>query len=213
MGEPALVLAEEAAAEAAAEQTTQLILIEGGGEAAAGSAEAVAVESGAAEAVATGAGAASLAILAFFLVLLWPSNIAPEPEIPRPPTPPKKPVEECAGAEESAAEKEERELVLEEKCERLARELNELKREAPKNHPMDTGNPKKESRIPCSYLKNKLRHTKKLLDKRWEIQNTCFGGKPDQGHQEQIEQIESSIKNYERLEKINCAKGHPMAGL
>jgi hypothetical protein len=209
MGEPAVVLTEEAAAEAAAEQTTRLVVIEGGGGAAA--------EGGAAEAVATGIGATSVAILAFFLVLLWPSSIAPEPRVYPPAVPPKKPTQECSGAEESSAEKEEREKILKEeqtlkeKCEQLQNELEQLKKTIPKPHPMDTGNEKKKGRIPCSYIKGRLNHMRKLLNKRWEIQNTCFGGKPDEGHKKQIEDVKRSIETYEALEKVNCAPGHPMA--
>src|SRR5678810_352800 len=88
MGEPALELApaEELAAEEAAKQTTRLVLIEGGKGAAAGTGEVIAGET-VAEGLLAGAGAVALAVGAFFLVLLWPSEIAPEPRMGPPPKP------------------------------------------------------------------------------------------------------------------------------
>jgi len=86
MGEPAVELApaEEFAAEEAAKQTTRLVLIEGGKGAAAEAGEVAAGET-VGEGLLAGAGATAMAVGAFFLVLLWPSEIAPEPSMgPRP---------------------------------------------------------------------------------------------------------------------------------
>ena len=112
MAEPALQLlpAEEAAAEAAATQTAKLVVIEGGQSAAAEAAGAeVAVEG-----FLAGAGVVAAGIAAALLVLLWPSQIAPEPTTAsrsKPqstPTPsPASPVEECSSrktCEEMVAE-------------------------------------------------------------------------------------------------------------
>jgi hypothetical protein len=45
------------------------------------------------------------------------------------------------------------------------------------------------------------------------IQEKCFGGNPDAGHKTQIDQVQNGIDNCQALTLINCAKGHPMAGL
>lgn len=104
MGDPALQLgpAEEVAAEQAAQQTTRLVVIEGGKSAAAGAGETVAGET-AAEGLLAGAGATLAAIGVALLILLWPSDIAPEPRISPPatagpapvPVPDPPPVTEC----------------------------------------------------------------------------------------------------------------------
>jgi len=52
---------------------------------------------------------------------------------------------------------------------------------------------------------------KKVLEKRWEIQKECFGGKPDQSHDKTMTQFEQGIANIKKLEAKNCAPGHPMA--
>jgi len=212
MGEPALKLlpAEELAAEEAAKQSTRLLLIEGGEGAAAGTGEMIAGET-VGEGLLAGAGAIALAVGAFFLVLLWPSEIAPDPK-PRmgpPPKPAPVPIPNPQPLTQPCPQEEEKKK----KCEKLTSELEELKKTIPKRHPMDTGNEKKMPRIPCSYIRQRLEHMRKLLNKRWEIQHECFGGRPDPGHKEAIENAENSIRFYEELERINCAHGHPMEGL
>ena len=84
MGDPALNLLpeEEVLAEEAGQQTTQLVLIEGGKDAAVGG-EVVAGET-AGESILAGLGTAGAATMAFLLVLLWPSKIAPDPPMDPP---------------------------------------------------------------------------------------------------------------------------------
>jgi hypothetical protein len=102
MAEPALESSEEVAAEEAAEQTARLVVIEGGKSAAAGATEAGATEV-AGEGFLAGAGVAAAAIAAFFLVLLWPSEIAPEPSMATSsgPAPPPVPVPNPPNATQS----------------------------------------------------------------------------------------------------------------
>jgi hypothetical protein len=72
-------------------------------------------------------------------------------------------------------------------------------------------NVKKMARVPCSRIRLRLDVLKKLLEKRWQIQKECFGGKPDPGHEKAINQIEKAFVNTKELEEQNCAPGHPMA--
>jgi hypothetical protein len=118
MAEPALELApaEEVAAEETAKQTTRLVLIEGGEGTAAGTGELVAGET-LGEGILAGVGATALAIGAFFLVLLWPSEIGPEPSMgPRPkpvpvPAPAPRPVIQPCPKEEDDESKKRRYTV------------------------------------------------------------------------------------------------------
>jgi hypothetical protein len=100
-----------------------------------------------------------------------------------------------------------------EELDRLQAEKDQLANAIPPFDPAvpDSRNPKRLARAPCSRIKQRLRALEALLAKRWEIQNTCFGGKPDQPHQNEISAVERAIKRTTDLEAINCAKGHPMA--
>jgi len=48
---------------------------------------------------------------------------------------------------------------------------------------------------------------------RQQIQDECFGGKPDEAHERAISEVINGINICLDLEKINCAPGHPMANL
>lgn len=72
-------------------------------------------------------------------------------------------------------------------------------------------NPKRMAKVPCSRLKQRLQALEALLAKRWEIQNTCFGGKPDKAHQDEINALNKAIEFTKKLADINCASGYPTA--
>jgi len=74
-------------------------------------------------------------------------------------------------------------------------------------------NKEKLDEVPCSRIRLRLEAMKRLLEKRWEIENECFGGKPDPGHDMAMTELEQGIANTEKREKQNCAPGHPMAEL
>jgi len=206
VGEPALVLQE--AAEQASTQTTRLIVIEGGG--------GTAIEGGGAaagEAVAAGFGAAALSVVAFLAILLYPSSIAPEPPMAGE-DPKSAPQAPQATLEQACPESEPRhpnQTCSNEELTKLQIEKDEIVKNIPQNV-FDTGNEKKKMKIPCSYIKKKIQQMQKLFEKRWEIQNKCFGGVPDPVHEKAISDVERSMEKYRDLEKTNCVAGHPMAG-
>jgi hypothetical protein len=72
-------------------------------------------------------------------------------------------------------------------------------------------NSKQMDKAPCSAIRLRIAALKKIVDKRWEIQKKCFGGKPDEGHKKIMLQLERAVTKAEKLEKENCAPGHPMA--
>ncbi|WNG51969.1 hypothetical protein F0U60_53575 [Archangium minus] len=72
-------------------------------------------------------------------------------------------------------------------------------------------NSKQMDKAPCSAIRLRIEALEKIVDKRWEIQKKCFGGKPDEGHKKIMLQLERAITKAEKLEKENCAPGHPMA--
>jgi hypothetical protein len=74
-------------------------------------------------------------------------------------------------------------------------------------------NEDKMAKIPCSAILLAIRQRQACRDARKVVQVKCFGGKPDAGHTTAIEQEENAIRRCEALRQINCAKGHPMAGL
>jgi hypothetical protein len=65
---------------------------------------------------------------------------------------------------------------------------------------------------PCSAVLLSLLQRQACNAARWEVQNKCFGGKPDAPHEDQIDQVQNGIDNCEALKLIVCATGHPMAG-
>ena len=66
--------------------------------------------------------------------------------------------------------------------------------------------------IPCSAIMLSISQRLLCLEQRNLIENRCFGGIPDKGHQEAIDNVQRGINHCEALKAINCAKGHPMAG-
>ncbi|MEZ4376641.1 MAG: hypothetical protein R3B07_37905 [Polyangiaceae bacterium] len=72
---------------------------------------------------------------------------------------------------------------------------------------------KKLGRIPCSAIKLSILQRRACLAARQIIQDRCFGGKPDTGHKQQIDETQLGIDGCEAQKVINCAKDHPMAGL
>lgn len=68
-------------------------------------------------------------------------------------------------------------------------------------------------RIPCSAILESLRLRHICLKRRNLVQEKCFGGIPDDTHRNAIEETQNGIDNCEARTLINCAPGHPMAGL
>ncbi|MEH1785070.1 MAG: DUF4157 domain-containing protein [Nostoc sp.] len=73
--------------------------------------------------------------------------------------------------------------------------------------------PKKLARRPCSEIRQRIQAVQECMRLRENIQEKCFGGQPDQAHQDVIEQLKSGLQHCLDLEKVNCAPGHPMANL
>lgn len=96
---------------------------------------------------------------------------------------------------------------------KLQAEKDQLAREVPPFDPAapSSRNRKRMEKVPCSRIKRRLRALEALLAKRWEIQNKCFGGVPDERHKAPLKETEDAIKNTKELEKVNCKPGHPMA--
>jgi hypothetical protein len=68
-------------------------------------------------------------------------------------------------------------------------------------------------RIPCSAILLSIQQRQACLRARKLVQEKCFGGVPDAGHKMQIDETQNGIDGCETQKLINCAKGHPMAGL
>jgi hypothetical protein len=98
---------------------------------------------------------------------------------------------------------------------KLEAEKDQLTNEIPRYNPKvpNTKNEKKLDKVPCSRIRLRLEAVKKVLEKRWEIQKKCFGGKPDQGHNTAMTQLEDGLADIKALEAKNCAPGHPMSEL
>jgi hypothetical protein len=97
----------------------------------------------------------------------------------------------------------------------LQEEKDLLNRSVPPLDPKSPGswNDKKMAKVPCSRIRQRLEAQKKLLEKRWQIQKECFGGKPDPSHENAITEVEKAFANTRKLQDQNCAPGHPMAEL
>jgi hypothetical protein len=67
-------------------------------------------------------------------------------------------------------------------------------------------------RIPCSAIKRSIEQRLACLRARNLVQEKCFGGVPDAGHKNAIDEVQNGIDKCEALKLINCAKGHPQAG-
>ncbi|HYO55597.1 hypothetical protein [Archangium sp.] len=97
----------------------------------------------------------------------------------------------------------------------LQAEKNLLSKSVPPFNPKvpRSKNKEKLDKVPCSRIRLRLEAMKRVLEKRWEIEKECFGGKPDPGHDMTMTELEQGIAKTEKLEKQNCAPGHPMAEL
>jgi hypothetical protein len=66
---------------------------------------------------------------------------------------------------------------------------------------------------PCSLLKARIPAVLACVAARQRVQDECFKGSPHAGHAQQIDDLSKGIVLCEALKVINCAPGHPMAGL
>lgn len=73
--------------------------------------------------------------------------------------------------------------------------------------------PKKLAKMPCSMIRLRIQALRDCLAAREDIQNQCFGGVPDADHLRAQTEIQNAINQCTTLEAVNCAPGHPMAGL
>jgi hypothetical protein len=73
-------------------------------------------------------------------------------------------------------------------------------------------NKEKLERTPCSAIKRSIEQRLACLSARTLVQEQCFGGVPDAGHKNAIDEVQNGINKCEALKLINCAKGHPQAG-
>lgn len=66
---------------------------------------------------------------------------------------------------------------------------------------------------PCSLLKARIPALLLCVAARRKIQDVCFKGSPEPGHEQQIDDLTKGIALCEALKLVNCASGHPMSGL
>lgn len=119
-----------------------------------------------------------------------------DPPPPPPPPPPRRyPKQTCENDELDALEAEKKKLCY-------------------SGYAATCGDPTKKrfTKIPCSAIKLSIQQRLACLKARKLIQEKCFGGKPDAGHKQQIDDTQNGIDNCEALKLVNCANGHPMAG-
>lgn len=125
-----------------------------------------------------------------------PTASTPPPPAPPPPPPPRRyPNQTCENAELDRLEAEKKPICKPEGG--IATTCNQ--------------NEKKLDKIPCSLIKLAIQQRQACKAARWEVQNKCFGGKPNPGHKKAIDQEQDAIDSCEARKPINCAKGHPMA--
>jgi hypothetical protein len=72
---------------------------------------------------------------------------------------------------------------------------------------------KRLDRRPCSEIRLRIQALRECLAKRQRVQDLCFGGQPDQTHLDQMAQLTNGLNACLALEAVNCAPGHPMAGM
>jgi uncharacterized Zn-binding protein involved in type VI secretion len=65
-------------------------------------------------------------------------------------------------------------------------------------------NEKKWPSVPCSEVRKRIQIIERLQAKRQEIQDKCFGGKPDAVHQRAIDELNNALANLRELLK-HCA--------
>ena len=70
-----------------------------------------------------------------------------------------------------------------------------------------------ETQIPCSSILHSLKQRPPCLEQRKLIQARCYGGIPDPGHKQAIDDLERGLKACKELQVVNCGAGHPMSGL
>jgi Domain of unknown function (DUF4157) len=73
--------------------------------------------------------------------------------------------------------------------------------------------PKRLARRPCSEIRLRIAAIRACIRERQNIQDLCFGGRPDPRHIVPIEQLNNGLTACLALEAVNCAAGHPMANL
>jgi hypothetical protein len=73
--------------------------------------------------------------------------------------------------------------------------------------------PKRLARRPCSQIRVRIQSVRDCLKIRQDIQDTCFGGKPDPVHLKVMKELNDGLAHCVALAAINCAPGHPMANL
>jgi hypothetical protein len=73
--------------------------------------------------------------------------------------------------------------------------------------------PKRLARRPCSQIRLRIAALRACMAARQRIQDECFGGIPDQTHIDAMNMIQNALTACLALEAVNCAPGHPMAGL
>lgn len=72
---------------------------------------------------------------------------------------------------------------------------------------------KRLAEYPCSVIKARIPAVLACVAARQQIQDECFKNAPDSGHPEEIKQLTDGVGWCEALKVVNCAHGHPMAGL
>lgn len=83
--------------------------------------------------------------------------------------------------------------------------------------------PKKLAKIPCSTIQSRLTAQRECLRQRQLMKGECFNKGPDpsdsaqverhEKHEQAISDVQNGIVRSQELAAINCAPGHPMAGL
>ncbi len=68
-------------------------------------------------------------------------------------------------------------------------------------------------KYPCSLIKARIAAVTACIAARQKVQDECFKGSPERGHDQQIDDHTKGITLCEALMLINCAPGHPMSGL
>ena len=72
---------------------------------------------------------------------------------------------------------------------------------------------KRLDRRPCSQIQLRIQALRDCLAERQKVQDVCFGGQPDKKHLDQMAQLTNGLNACLALEAVNCAPGHPMAGI
>lgn len=83
--------------------------------------------------------------------------------------------------------------------------------------------PKRLAKVPCSTIRTRLAAQQMCMYQRLLMKNECFNAGPDKSdpaqverhekHEQAISDVGNGIKASMSLQALNCAPGHPMAGL